>query len=145
MQLAEVIHVLQMNHPPKSSEITSLNHEADSITIVSVLQACSHVRALKEGKAIHNHMIRTGLDSDVFVETALMHIEALELFNRMQRAEVTPDCSLSCSAIRQRPWLGKMENAGYVPNTNSVLHDVEEEVKKHILYTHSEKLAIAFG
>eukprot|EP01018_Ginkgo_biloba_P008694 Gb_07627 [translate_table: standard] len=67
MQLAEVIHVLQMNHPPK-------NHETDAITIVSVLQACSHVRALKEGKAIHNHMIRTGLDSHVFVETALMHI-----------------------------------------------------------------------
>eukprot|EP01018_Ginkgo_biloba_P019771 Gb_28393 [translate_table: standard] len=40
---------------------------------------------------------------------------------------------------------GQMEAAGYVPNTNFVLHDVEEEVKEHMLCIHSEKLAIAFG
>eukprot|EP01018_Ginkgo_biloba_P026238 Gb_36365 [translate_table: standard] len=39
----------------------------------------------------------------------------------------------------------QMEEAGYVPDTNFVLHDVEEEVKEHILCSHSEKLAIAFG
>ncbi|CAK7341869.1 unnamed protein product [Dovyalis caffra] len=39
----------------------------------------------------------------------------------------------------------KLESAGYVPDTNSVLHDVDEEVKLGILYAHSEKLAIAFG
>lgn len=39
----------------------------------------------------------------------------------------------------------KLEMAGYVPDTNFVLHDVEEEVKVGMLYTHSEKLAIAFG
>eukprot|EP01018_Ginkgo_biloba_P037427 Gb_17092 [translate_table: standard] len=40
---------------------------------------------------------------------------------------------------------GQMKEAGYVPNTNFVLHDVEEEVKEHMLGSHSEKLAIAFG
>ncbi|XP_044481297.1 pentatricopeptide repeat-containing protein At2g33760-like [Mangifera indica] len=39
----------------------------------------------------------------------------------------------------------KLELAGYVPDTNFVLHDVAEEVKLGILYTHSEKLAIALG
>lgn len=39
----------------------------------------------------------------------------------------------------------KLELAGYVPDTDFVLHDVEEEVKIGILSTHSEKLAIAFG
>ncbi|GLJ23736.1 hypothetical protein SUGI_0450010 [Cryptomeria japonica] len=38
-----------------------------------------------------------------------------------------------------------MKEAGYVPNTNFVLHDVEEEVKEDLLGRHSEKLAIAFG
>lgn len=38
-----------------------------------------------------------------------------------------------------------MKYAGYVPNTNFVLHDVEEEQKNHIICYHSEKLAIAFG
>eukprot|EP01018_Ginkgo_biloba_P013231 Gb_05438 [translate_table: standard] len=39
----------------------------------------------------------------------------------------------------------QMEEAGYVPDTRFVLHDVKEEQKKQILYHHSEKLAIAFG
>eukprot|EP01018_Ginkgo_biloba_P034137 Gb_28030 [translate_table: standard] len=40
---------------------------------------------------------------------------------------------------------GQMKEAGYMPNTNVVLHDVEEEEKEHMLSSHSEKLAIAFG
>ncbi|KAL4182637.1 hypothetical protein AMTRI_Chr11g151180 [Amborella trichopoda] len=39
----------------------------------------------------------------------------------------------------------EMERVGYVPDTNFVLHDVDEEMKVGILYTHSEKLAIAYG
>jgi pentatricopeptide repeat protein len=39
----------------------------------------------------------------------------------------------------------QMEEAGSVPDTDFVLHDVEDEVKEHMVYTHSEKLAIAFG
>lgn len=41
--------------------------------------------------------------------------------------------------------IGQIEEAGYVPNTNFELHDVEEEVKENTLYSHSEKLAITFG
>eukprot|EP01018_Ginkgo_biloba_P030200 Gb_04419 [translate_table: standard] len=39
----------------------------------------------------------------------------------------------------------EMKNAGYAPDTNFVLDDVKEEEKEHILFSHSEKLAIAFG
>ncbi|KAG8374096.1 hypothetical protein BUALT_Bualt11G0095400 [Buddleja alternifolia] len=39
----------------------------------------------------------------------------------------------------------KFEVAGYIPDTNFVLHDIEEELKLELIYTHSEKLAIAFG
>eukprot|EP01018_Ginkgo_biloba_P028154 Gb_09702 [translate_table: standard] len=39
----------------------------------------------------------------------------------------------------------QMKEAGYLPDTNFVLHDVEEDQKEHILCYHSEKLAIAFG
>lgn len=39
----------------------------------------------------------------------------------------------------------KLELAGYIPDTNFVLHDVDEEAKVGMLYAHSEKLAIAFG
>ncbi|KAI5067643.1 hypothetical protein GOP47_0018171 [Adiantum capillus-veneris] len=39
----------------------------------------------------------------------------------------------------------EMEDAGYVPSTNSVLHEVEEELKPYLLKYHSERLAIVFG
>ncbi|KAL0337027.1 UNVERIFIED_CONTAM: Pentatricopeptide repeat-containing protein, chloroplastic [Sesamum calycinum] len=39
----------------------------------------------------------------------------------------------------------KLELAGYVPDTNFVLHDIDEELKLGLLHAHSEKLAIAFG
>eukprot|EP01018_Ginkgo_biloba_P025618 Gb_32099 [translate_table: standard] len=39
----------------------------------------------------------------------------------------------------------QMKKAGYAPDTNFALHDVEEEDKEHSLCHHSEKLAVAFG
>ena len=39
----------------------------------------------------------------------------------------------------------QMEAASYVPSTDFVLHDVEEEIKESMLFVHSEKLAIDFG
>ncbi|GAB2293986.1 Putative pentatricopeptide repeat-containing protein At3g49142 [Dionaea muscipula] len=41
--------------------------------------------------------------------------------------------------------VGKLKEAGYVPETDSALHDVEEEDKEHHLAVHSEKLAIVFA
>ncbi|KAK3211919.1 hypothetical protein Dsin_016625 [Dipteronia sinensis] len=39
----------------------------------------------------------------------------------------------------------EIKKRGFVPDTESVLHDLEDEVKEQILRHHSEKLAIAFG
>lgn len=41
-------------------------------------------------------------------------------------------------------FVGKMKEAGYVPATDSTLHDVEDEDKEGHLSVHSEKLAIVF-
>ncbi|KAF1874511.1 hypothetical protein Lal_00029938 [Lupinus albus] len=41
--------------------------------------------------------------------------------------------------------LEQMEKEGYVLDTTAVLHDVDEEHKRDLLRTHSERLAIAFG
>uniref|UniRef100_A0A0D9WXU3 DYW domain-containing protein n=1 Tax=Leersia perrieri TaxID=77586 RepID=A0A0D9WXU3_9ORYZ len=41
--------------------------------------------------------------------------------------------------------LERMQEAGYVPNTGSVLHDLDEEEKESALRIHSEKLAVAFA
>ncbi|KOM54998.1 hypothetical protein LR48_Vigan10g089000 [Vigna angularis] len=39
----------------------------------------------------------------------------------------------------------KVKEEGYVPDTNFMLHDVEEEQKEQHLVYHSEKLVVAFG
>ncbi|KAK4286233.1 hypothetical protein QN277_002819 [Acacia crassicarpa] len=39
----------------------------------------------------------------------------------------------------------QLKNAGYKPDTYSVLYDVEEEVKEEMLWDHSERLALAFA
>ncbi|CAI0543811.1 unnamed protein product [Linum tenue] len=40
---------------------------------------------------------------------------------------------------------GQMKEAGYVPDTRYVLHDIDEEAKERALMYHSERLAIAYG
>ncbi|XP_042478226.1 pentatricopeptide repeat-containing protein At1g71420 [Macadamia integrifolia] len=40
--------------------------------------------------------------------------------------------------------VGKLKGMGYVPETNSALHDIGEEHKEEQLFYHSEKLALAF-
>ncbi|XP_020581941.1 putative pentatricopeptide repeat-containing protein At5g13230, mitochondrial [Phalaenopsis equestris] len=43
-------------------------------------------------------------------------------------------------------WLNrKIRKAGYVPDFNVVLHDVGDELKKRLVWLHSERLALAFG
>ncbi|KAF9592960.1 hypothetical protein IFM89_019264 [Coptis chinensis] len=39
----------------------------------------------------------------------------------------------------------RLKKEGYVSKTKMVLHDVEEEVKEHMLKYHSEKIAVAYG
>ncbi|XP_058191007.1 pentatricopeptide repeat-containing protein At3g12770-like [Rhododendron vialii] len=45
---------------------------------------------------------------------------------------------LKCMIVR-------IQEAGYVPDTKSVLQELSDDVKSDMLYHHSEKLAIAFG
>ncbi|XP_054784840.1 putative pentatricopeptide repeat-containing protein At3g23330 isoform X2 [Prosopis cineraria] len=40
---------------------------------------------------------------------------------------------------------GLMRESGYVPDTGSVFHDVEEDEKTNMVCSHSERLAVAFG
>eukprot|EP01018_Ginkgo_biloba_P030278 Gb_21443 [translate_table: standard] len=44
----------------------------DSNTYASLLQACTNIKALSGGKQVHAHMLVTGLDEDVALETKLL-------------------------------------------------------------------------
>lgn len=44
-----------------------------------------------------------------------------------------------------KEFYGRFKTTGYVPDTNFVLRDVEEEQKQNELLLHSEKIAVVFG
>jgi pentatricopeptide repeat protein len=48
----------------------------NSVTIVSVLPACTHLAALQQVKSIHDYIIRTGIEVDAFVGSALISMYA---------------------------------------------------------------------
>jgi pentatricopeptide repeat protein len=48
----------------------------DWFTMVSVIQACTHLGALQQGMWIHDYITRSGFESDVFVGTALIDMYA---------------------------------------------------------------------
>eukprot|EP01018_Ginkgo_biloba_P006645 Gb_37102 [translate_table: standard] len=57
-------------------EMQLANITPNSVTLVSVLPACAHLGALQQGKWIHDYLIRSGFESNVFVGTALIHMYA---------------------------------------------------------------------
>lgn len=77
----------------------------NSVTMVSVLQACAAVSALEQGKLMHAYILRKGLDSILPVMSALLTMYArcgdLELgknvFNQMEKRDVVSWNSLISS------------------------------------------------
>jgi pentatricopeptide repeat protein len=63
----------------------------DHVTFVGILNACASVEALEEGAHVHQHIIQSGWESDVFVGSSLIDIyakcgsmqDAWKVFNKM--------------------------------------------------------------
>ncbi|XP_057827674.2 pentatricopeptide repeat-containing protein At4g21065 [Cryptomeria japonica] len=91
----------------------------------------ARVRKMMRDRGVKKEAGRSWIDINntvhEFVADDSSHPEAEEIYSMLKRLS------------RQ------MKDAGYVPNTDFVLHDVEKEQKENYLCYHSEKLAIAFG
>ncbi|KAL8151893.1 hypothetical protein V2J09_021701 [Rumex salicifolius] len=66
----------------------------------------------------------------------IVHVFGVEDGHHPQRYEIY--------ATMEKIW-DEIKKMGFIPDTESVLHDLDEEVKEQILRNHSEKLAITFG
>ncbi|CAL9074170.1 unnamed protein product [Musa acuminata var. zebrina] len=70
--------------------------EPNSITLVSVLRACTLALDLGEGRKVHEYAIQRGYDSELVVSTALVdmymkcscYTEAIDIFNGMPKKDV---------------------------------------------------------
>ncbi|XXG81176.1 hypothetical protein AAC387_Pa09g1873 [Persea americana] len=91
-------------------------------------------------EVVRNVMIRKGLKK----QTGYSLIEIDHVAHMFRMGDTThPQTSKIYSYLEEL--VQKMREAGYVPETEPVMHDLEEEEREFSLRFHSEKLAIAFG
>jgi pentatricopeptide repeat protein len=70
--------------------------QPDSVTFVGVLNACASVVALEQGRCVHQQILQSGLESDVFVGSSLVDMyakcgsieDAWSVFNKMPYRDV---------------------------------------------------------
>ncbi|WJX31004.1 hypothetical protein P8452_19487 [Trifolium repens] len=97
-----------------------------------------------------------GLWSDASKVRALMKIKVLtrnpgcsfiEHGNKIHRFVVDDYTHPDSHRIHKKleEVMRKIQEVGFVPETESVLHDVDEEVKMDMITKHSEKIALAYG
>jgi len=58
------------------SQMQKTGLKPDNVTIVSILSACTEQRVIKQGKQVHAHILKTGLEVDVSVGTTLLTMYA---------------------------------------------------------------------
>jgi pentatricopeptide repeat protein len=63
----------------------------------------------------------------VFIAGDRSHTQSIDIYKKLEEINL------------------KLAEAGYVPETDTVIHDLEREEKEEALKVHSERLAIAFG
>eukprot|EP01018_Ginkgo_biloba_P016130 Gb_14867 [translate_table: standard] len=75
-----IVGCAQHEHAEETLELFCQMHHAgmklDDFTFTSILRACSSLGALQQGREVHNHTIRTGFISNVFVASALIDMYA---------------------------------------------------------------------
>ncbi|XP_028791983.1 pentatricopeptide repeat-containing protein At5g39680-like [Neltuma alba] len=120
-------HVIQMDP-----------HDVGTYTLLSNMHAkarrwdgVANIRKLMRDRNIKKEPGASWLgirnDTHVFLSEVSNHPDSSQIFEKVQQL------------------LAMIKPLGYVPDTNVVLHDVEDEQKEGYLSYHSEKLAIAYG
>ncbi|KAG1367701.1 pentatricopeptide repeat-containing protein, mitochondrial [Cocos nucifera] len=107
-----------------------LSVRTDEVTIAKVLHACGRIEALKQGKAIHGHVIRSGLSPNLPVSNSLITMYSknskTELARRVfesigNRSLVSWNSMISCCSLNgllddAKELFGKMISSGIEPD-----------------------------
>ncbi|PSS01720.1 Pentatricopeptide repeat-containing protein [Actinidia chinensis var. chinensis] len=105
-----------------------------NFTYPFVLKACSSLQALQDGKRIHDHARRLGLESDVYICTALVDfyakcgclVDARKVFDKMYDTDVVAwNAMISGSSLHglygdTMRLIVQMQEAGLSPNSSTV-------------------------
>ncbi|KAK9081945.1 hypothetical protein Syun_030927 [Stephania yunnanensis] len=146
-------------------EMVKSKVQPNMVTIVSILPACARLAALQQGKEIHQFIIRNGLDAFNLVWNALIDLYGRCGLVKIARRNICqsgvskpPGCSWIAVKRRIHSFIvgdashplieeisakveslySEIKEIGYVPETNFVLQDVEDDEKENSLCGHSE-------
>ncbi|KAM7497897.1 hypothetical protein LguiA_022311 [Lonicera macranthoides] len=100
-----------------------------------VLKACSGLQAVEEGKEIHECVKRVGLESDVYISTALVDLyakcgclfDAHNVFDKMPRRDVVAwNAMIAASSLHgmhreTMQLIARMQEEGLSPNSSTVV------------------------
>ncbi|KAI8000662.1 Pentatricopeptide repeat-containing protein [Camellia lanceoleosa] len=84
--------ILIYNHYSQSNSMIP-----DNFTFPSLLKACTSLNSFPKGKELHAHIIKVGLDCDVYVQNSLIHFygstgcidDARFVFDKMSQRDIT--------------------------------------------------------
>ncbi|KAL6129957.1 hypothetical protein ACLB2K_068339 [Fragaria x ananassa] len=112
----------------------------NSVTMVSVLQACAALAALEQGKFIHGYILRRGLDSTLPVMSSLITIYGIHGYGKraIQVFEDMIDHGVSPSYISFVSVLGACSHEGLVEEGKVIFQSM---VREHGLYPSIEQYA----
>ncbi|CAN1328667.1 Pentatricopeptide repeat-containing protein At4g33170 [Linum perenne] len=104
------------------------------------------------GQQVHGTLVKSGLESSVSVDNSLVTMYAkcgaILDANRKVHTFVSEDRShpmMKEIYLKVDEVIAVIKEAGYVPDMDYALHDMEKEGKELGLAYHSEKLAVAFA
>lgn len=110
----------------------------DNFTYPPLLKACSLLGALQEGMVIHGHVIKVGLEDDVFVQNSLISMygkcgviqHARDVFDKMSEKSVASWSAIIGAHASVKMWeeclllYGEMGNEGFLRAEESTLVSV---------------------
>ncbi|CAI0380242.1 unnamed protein product [Linum tenue] len=135
------------------SRMLEENVRPNDFTVVSALSACAKIGAVEAGLRIHKYIKDNRFRLNAAIGTALVDMYAkcgnIESVDGQVHRFVAGDNAhhKDANEIHQKleEIMSGARKQGYMPGTEWVLHNIEEEEKEDALGSHSEKLALAFA
>eukprot|EP01018_Ginkgo_biloba_P024010 Gb_22311 [translate_table: standard] len=98
--------------------------QPNQFTFASILPACANLAALEHGKEVHDQIIRSGFQSNVFVGSALvdMYVKCGSIKNAQQVFEKMPERN----AVSWNAMISGYAQNGYVDDALNLFHKMPE-------------------
>ncbi|XP_073016255.1 pentatricopeptide repeat-containing protein At5g39680 [Primulina eburnea] len=124
-RVAEIVLHMNPNDVGTYILMSNLHAKAKRWDKVVVVRKVTRQRKIKKEPGLSWIEIRN--DTHIFVSDDNKHVESVQIRENVNKL------------------LDEIKSLGYLPDTASELHDVEDEQKEDYLSYHSEKLAISYG